>query len=622
MKVPFSRFTNSADLIKRILSHNKREYDPDFELYFQEKGGQRRLVSNPSEESMPVVEGKYVIMKKTDENSDSGNDSDNSGDDFEPTPTLTSSFMRTSQSKPPRVGSSQSVPDSSVEELKKKLESTESELKSLREDYIALEKANDEESKRHQQYREDEAKRLAQLNRDMDSIKTDMKDVYDLIIKIGTPRSILDGWSVQLNEKLLEPKNGQTRMSPIDMLSSMKWNGTVISVVGGFDKGKSMLLNKLVDGSFPSSCRVHTMGLSFKQLEYEKRNYILVDSAGKDSAFMVSHESDMSVNDSEAEDRFISDVVFEISDIFIFVVNEISGKEQREIHRLTQRLSRSNKRFKDLFVVVNLKHAKSEEDFEALVKQHISFYPEGQIQSQKVPGQNDYISYLSGGNMYQRHFFIAYEDSNMGRKINPPTYNYLRMALNLAVMTDNIPNFSAIESVKKAISTLLPAYTTAKDPIIELADVVESTEREKGQAKFVLANRPEGPIATRAFSQDTFSLAGSRNNLSENVPVYDTRQYQDNFAFYIEAPGAENIKIKANPVTSVLNVTYTVNDPNPDHIVEKKMSQRQYGNFSLDLTVPREFHYESRCRKESYNKGVIQITVERREEEEATTIPT
>ena len=59
------------------------------------------------------------------------------------------------------------------------------------------------------------------------------------------------------------------------------WNGSIVAVVGLYDKGKTFVLNNLTGSNLPSGKKVNTKGLSFKSVDVDSgTNMILLDTAG------------------------------------------------------------------------------------------------------------------------------------------------------------------------------------------------------------------------------------------------------------------------------------------------------------------------------------------------------
>ncbi len=70
----------------------------------------------------------------------------------------------------------------------------------------------------------------------------------------------------------------------------------------------------------------------------------------------------MSIIEKEATEMFILDLVFDISDYFIFVVNDFTSLDQRYLDKLTRSLHNSPyKSFREVIVIHNFKEVESKE---------------------------------------------------------------------------------------------------------------------------------------------------------------------------------------------------------------------------------------------------------------------
>lgn len=84
------------------------------------------------------------------------------------------------------------------------------------------------------------------------------------------------------------------------------------------------MLNNLSSSNLPSGKKVNTKGLSFKYVDIESgTKLILLDTAGSYSPVKVVNN--FSIIEKEATEMFILDLVFDISDYFIFVVNDFTS---------------------------------------------------------------------------------------------------------------------------------------------------------------------------------------------------------------------------------------------------------------------------------------------------------
>uniref|UniRef100_A0A7S2U4D3 G domain-containing protein n=1 Tax=Lotharella oceanica TaxID=641309 RepID=A0A7S2U4D3_9EUKA len=186
-------------------------------------------------------------------------------------------------------------------------------------------------------------------------------DMYDRIIDINLLADLADnGWKVEYAER----SKAQRQEERTD------WAGAVVAVVGLYDKGKTFVLNHLTGANLPSGKKVRTKGLSFKHMDVDGTQFVLLDSAGSNSPVRV--ENELSVYQKEATEHFILDIIFEVSDYFICVCNDFTSLDQRYLGKLARSLQRSKKHFQEIIVIHNFKDVTSVEVLEHLWKTQVT----------------------------------------------------------------------------------------------------------------------------------------------------------------------------------------------------------------------------------------------------------
>ena len=157
--------------------------------------------------------------------------------------------------------------------------------------------------------------------------------------------------------------------------------------------------------------------------------------------------------------------MFELSDYFLFVVNDFTSLDQRYLDKLTRTLQNSpNKNFREVIVVHNFKEIESQEildhTWETQVKQ---IYQAGHEQKTKVAARNPLTGALEEKQVnwfkspYTRHVCLANQDSILGYNQNPWTYSLLRYWLK-AVLVPLNRNFSVVDSVLQISNNKLTSY--------------------------------------------------------------------------------------------------------------------------------------------------------------------
>ena len=156
------------------------------------------------------------------------------------------------------------------------------------------------------------------------------------------------------------------------------FRGPTVSVVGHFSKGKTWLLSR-VFGVEPEPVQqlIATRGLSLVQYMHKKhkqKRFTLIDTAGRGPPVV---EGQTSFEDRAQLEDMMQEVVLQISNVFIYVVNDLTWEEQREMRQLVDRASRqvSAEGVMILIVVHNLRNWRLDTYHEYVLKQLLPVFP-------------------------------------------------------------------------------------------------------------------------------------------------------------------------------------------------------------------------------------------------------
>lgn len=201
----------------------------------------------------------------------------------------------------------------------------------------------------------------------------------------------------------------------------------IVSFLGLYDKGKTFILNNLLNTSLPSEKKVRSHGISFKQISNENETpFLYIDTIGAYSPIEIIDEN--SVHEKELTESLILDIIFAISEYFICVINEFKAFDQRYLSKLAKMLDKhcSNKNFKQLIVVHNFKEIESQEILDHLWEtQAPKFFGKGVFMKSKVAAVNPITGKSQEKHVHwfhtacSRHVRLANEDSMLGNSLNP-----------------------------------------------------------------------------------------------------------------------------------------------------------------------------------------------------------
>jgi len=193
----------------------------------------------------------------------------------------------------------------------------------------------------------------------------------------------------------------------------------IISVVGLFNKGKTFLLNKLFGLRLPSGKTQVTQGLSCVYLK--ERRMLLIDSPGVQSTVSYRSDSIDRVVDAQTTEAFLFELVSQLSDHIMFVVNDFTSFEQKNI-QMFERKEESRSRDKpprELIVVHNLASTQDPAEAEQLFEKQITSRYDG------VESHLGKLFYTARRSPPVHHFAICKDGSPAGDNFNPSNIRLL-----------------------------------------------------------------------------------------------------------------------------------------------------------------------------------------------------
>jgi hypothetical protein len=189
------------------------------------------------------------------------------------------------------------------------------------------------------------------------------RPLYDFVVDIPTLPSVVNGWPVSIANDALNT-------------TSVEINYGIIGVLGYYSKGKSFVVNHLFNAGKKTVSASHrlnvatgsgivTRGLSGvftgAGVEEDIRNgtILIIDTAGRNAPAMTSELKPgetlwKAISELRSKERFIDDLIIELSDIILYVVDEVLNEDQRTILFMIEQIARNNRKQK-LRIVHNMK---------------------------------------------------------------------------------------------------------------------------------------------------------------------------------------------------------------------------------------------------------------------------
>ena len=186
-------------------------------------------------------------------------------------------------------------------------------------------------------------------------IKKIKLDFYDSILKIDRIIDIIQkGWEIKLNNN-----------------SNCDYNFVKIGIIGETKKGKTYIIQKLINQNIDKNEIIKTEGLSIKYPNDEdiknNRNYIILDSEGIEKPLLNKKVNILDYNQIELNEidnmtkekllieLFIQQFIIKYSEIPILVLDELTFSEQKILIKI-QNILKCIKGYKKMFIIHNLQN--------------------------------------------------------------------------------------------------------------------------------------------------------------------------------------------------------------------------------------------------------------------------
>jgi len=287
---------------------------------------------------------------------------------------------------------------------------------------------------------------------------------------------------------------------------------------------KRFLLNKLSGFQCPSGTTISTQGLSFKRVKNSVRDFVVLDTAGMNSPVTISTESDLTpLADRKSSDQFLQSLVYQMSNVFITVVNYISFKEQESLQQLKAKLNKSITKNHFVIVIHNWKDCKTVDEMEKhFVSQIKNIYSKGKEE------RTDSVKWFNNNNT--RH--VCFGDDNHMGKYNQAVIRLITFWVD-SFKANTERTFKFADSLKNAITETLPDFV--QEPGIVKVDIDN-----------LLLSTTFKQMKPFSFSPESGLL------LSSSVPFIEFR-HSEGKKVCVEIPGN---KIKPSKFTDRIQINY------------------------------------------------------------------
>ena len=415
-----------------------------------------------------------------------------------------------------------------------------------------------------------------------------LKGFYDIIVHIDSVKDISKGWKIEMNEK------GKRNYDEFKNENILK-----IGVIGNANKGKSHLLSKISKINLPSGMTIKTEGLSIKYPEIQlknKRKIALLDSAGLETPVLISdiisrkNESNELFKEKSREklitELFLQNYIVNNSDILLVVVDCLSYSEQKLLMKIKKERERVKERKPLLYVIHNLKtYITIEQVQDYINKTLLKSATFKLVLGNKDPNEKGiFFCEIPNDKKAKNepaiyHLIYANEDSEAGKYYNPFTLRFIEQYYNYM---NNLGNYDVIQTIKER-------FVEKYEEIVEKGEKININSFENSNPNLIKLKNEKEIILKQCFI-DELGFSNLKSNGFE--PKYNVFQEDNKIIVRVEVPGHCEIQseIEGCGCCDIIKLTgKKLKDKKPQKIEDNIINFREYGDFSLEIPVSKNY---------------------------------
>ena len=333
-------------------------------------------------------------------------------------------------------------------------------------------------------------------------------DFYDIAIDIEKFEDLKNnGWKIVTSEEGLQKYEYFKNVSHNnDIYEREKKKLNRIGILGGGNVGKTFILHKLLGKQYNNKIKTRGISVIYPEIEEKDKLFVCLDTCNtlNTSLFVknLSNEEVFNLSDKERskymkdliKDKifrniFIEDFIIEKANILIFVLDQLTIKEQKFLFRLKYKYY-----LYKIFVIHNLQFFIDIISIEKYIEKTIKKSMFSNLEKRFVPNFDDdnekkekpyYFYEKEFGNMNENksknkiiHLFMAKEDSEAGKYFNEQTINFIRYSTKADPRTKI---FDVLEEIKYFLSFNSLTYMIKeenKEKPIDIDEIEIKTEND------------------------------------------------------------------------------------------------------------------------------------------------
>ena len=265
--------------------------------------------------------------------------------------------------------------------------------------------------------------------------KVEVGSTYDMVLLLTSLQNISSGWELGnsiSDENFTSKYNSMT-------------SGVVVSSIGFYDTGKTYVINRLIDESFPAGVHLETKGLSI----VEREGVFHIDTEGSRRAVRSEFMTDRLVTD-----YFVQQLALRMGHVVLFHVDALYAQDVFTIRRLHQLAKQLNPALKNFIVVHNMWRYTTEAEVRKHIETDIVKAFNGIEKRKPSTNCSSWSSDFGSGPII--HIVIAREGSPAGDLMNGCAFKILRDIIDVASYYP--VNFHILDTIRHLVEEMLPSF--------------------------------------------------------------------------------------------------------------------------------------------------------------------
>ncbi|KAL4468607.1 hypothetical protein ABPG74_005110 [Tetrahymena malaccensis] len=414
-------------------------------------------------------------------------------------------------------------------------------------------------------------------------------------------------------------------------------NVIIIGMQGQRNKGKTFILNSLINEQFPSDYHVSTPGICIKYHSLNNKNIVYIDSEGLGCPITIDYENnkhyqtfmDNKLNkgcddiqsqenlslditnrhqDLKATEQIQQDFIIENSNILIIVVSYLTLDDQKLIHSISQQfvIDKNNPKQKKLLVVHNLKEYHRPEYVKKYMDDLKMVFPLTQqpvnTYNKQYDDENN-IVYVDNIKPHINHLVMAYSNSEAGRIYNKFSLYFLKQMIELY---QGSINFNVPMKLVDYLNKHLQSYVTLRkesDDVKQNPQIKDFLEYNTQKQAVMLK---QGYIIDRVKELQVNVFGSLQKDCSYSIVNNDEKKER---YLLLEIPGSAVFKKKFDKCQGQFIIIIQQNSDLESKLGEIQASTRKLDEkyYTIQICKEKELWNIHNDRQENLSNGIYKF---------------